>query len=51
MDHVSKTRTTEHAHFSYRLFVHYCVEEIKKKTPNIGNNLKDYYDDPISSIH
>lgn len=51
MDHVSKTRTTEHAHFSYRVFVHYCVEEIKKKTPNIGNNLKDYYDDPISSIH
>jgi len=51
MDHVSKTRTTEHAHFSYRQFVHCCVDEIKKKTPNIGKHLKDYYDDPISSIH
>ncbi len=51
MDHVSKTRTTAHAHFSYRVFVHYCVEEIKKINPDIGKNLKDYYDDPISSIH
>lgn len=51
MDHISKTRTTNHAHFSYRNFVHQCINNIKKVNPNIGNNLKDFWDEPIYSIH
>ena len=51
MHHVGKTRTTKFAHFSYREFVHKCIEEIKKENPNIGNNLIDNYYDPIYSMH
>lgn len=48
LDHVSKTRTTEHAHFSYRSFVSQCVFEAKKANPFIIKHIKDYYQEPYS---
>jgi len=51
VDHVAKTRTTKYAHFSYREFVHSCIKEIKNVHPNIGDNLKDYYEDSLLSFH
>jgi thymidylate synthase ThyX len=51
LHHVGKTRTTKFAHFSYREFVHLCIEEVKKENLNIGNNLIDNYYDPIYSMH
>jgi thymidylate synthase ThyX len=44
LHHVSKTRTTKHAHYSYREYVHQMVEEAKKVQPTIVNNIKDYYE-------
>lgn len=44
LHHVSKTRTTKHAHYSYREYVHQMVELTKGVQPNIGNNIKDYFE-------
>jgi thymidylate synthase ThyX len=43
LQHVAKTRTTAHAHFSYREYVHKLVEEVKKKDPLIGNRINDFF--------
>ena len=48
LDHVSKTRTTEHAHFSYRSFVNKCVCEAEKINPEIIKHIKNYYKEPYS---
>ncbi len=44
LHHVSKTRTTKHAHYAYREYVHQMVELAKQVQPNIGNNIKDYFE-------
>lgn len=44
LHHVAKTRTTKHAHYSYREYVHQMVELAKQVQPNIGNNIKDYFE-------
>jgi thymidylate synthase ThyX len=44
LHHVSKTRTTKHAHYAYREYVHQMVELTKQVQPNIGNNIKDYFE-------
>ncbi|MFA5360954.1 MAG: FAD-dependent thymidylate synthase [archaeon] len=44
LHHVAKTRTTKHAHYSYREYVHQLIEEAKKVQPMIANNIKDYYE-------
>ncbi len=44
LHHVSKTRTTKHAHYAYREYVHQMVECVKQVQPNIGNNIKDYFE-------
>ncbi|MDD3244976.1 MAG: FAD-dependent thymidylate synthase [Candidatus ainarchaeum sp.] len=48
LDHVSKTRTTEHAHFSYRSFVSQCITEANKINPELIKYIKDYYQEPYS---
>ncbi|MGI6589179.1 MAG: FAD-dependent thymidylate synthase [Candidatus Iainarchaeum sp.] len=44
LHHVAKTRTTKHAHYSYREYVHQLVECAKQAQPLIANNIKDYYE-------
>ena len=44
LHHVSKTRTTKHAHYSYREYVHQMVELAKQAQPLLGNNIKDYFE-------
>lgn len=44
LHHVAKTRTTKHAHYSYREYVHQMVDSAKKVQPNIASNIKDYYE-------
>ena len=47
LHHVAKTRTTNHAHYSYREYVHKLCEEVKKVSPLIGENLPDSYEPEI----
>jgi len=44
LHHVSKTRTTKHAHYAYREYVHQMVELAKQVQPKIGNNIQDYFE-------
>lgn len=47
LHHVAKTRTTRHAHYSYREYVHKMCEEVKKINPLIGAQLQDNYEKEI----
>jgi len=47
LHHVAKTRTTKHAHYSYREFVHKIIEEVKKANPAIAANMPDQYEKEI----
>lgn len=44
LHHVAKTRTTKHAHYSYREYVHKMCEEVKKVNPLIGEQMPDRYE-------
>jgi len=47
LHHVAKTRTTSHAHFAYREYVHKLCEEVKKVNPIIGDKLPDSYESEV----
>jgi thymidylate synthase ThyX len=47
LHHVAKTRTTSHAHFAYREYVHKLCEEVKKVNPIIGEKLPDSFESEI----
>lgn len=44
LHHVAKTRTTRHAHYAYREYVHKMCEEVKKVNPLIGAKMPDSYE-------
>ena len=48
LHHVAKTRTTSHAHYSYREYVHKLVDEVKKINPLIGKEMPDTYASEIN---